>query len=57
MNTLSNKQQQREIEKSADKRRSSKQYCKHRDIRKTTPWDMLNYISTDFVFNLLYMSN
>lgn len=58
MNTLSNKQQQREIEKSADKRRSSKQYCKHRkyrDNRKTTPWDMLNYISTDFVFNLLYM--
>lgn len=44
MNTLSNKQQQREIEKRNDKCRSSKQYCKHRkycDNRKTTPWDML----------------
>ena len=34
------------------------QYQRHRhyrDNRKTTPWDMLNYISTDFVYNLFYM--
>lgn len=58
MNTLSHKQHQITIFK-CDKRiakaiRHQKRRHYH-DSRKTTPWNMLNYISTDFVYNLFYM--
>ena len=58
MNALSKKQQSRETEKQSEELQDNKHwqlYCAHRDKRKTSPWDMLDYISGDFVFNLLYM--
>ena len=58
MNVLSKKQQSREAEKRAEKLQDNGRWqlhCAYRDKRKTTPWDMLDYISRDFVFNLLYM--
>ena len=57
MNVLSKKQQSRKAEKRAEELQDNKHWqlhCAHRDKRKTTPWDMLDYISHDFVFNLLY---
>ena len=58
MNTLSKKQKTIKIEKQAKHLQDNKHWqlhCAHRDKHKTTPWDMLDYISHDFVFNLLYM--
>lgn len=58
MNTLSKKQQSRKAERRAEKLQDNGRWqlhCAYRDKRKTTPWDMLDYISGDFVFNLLYM--
>lgn len=58
MNTLSKKQQCKSVRDNADVWQKI-QHCRwhknHRNARKTTPWDMLDYISGDFVFNLLYM--
>lgn len=58
MNTLSQKQQTKNIKKQVKKLKNARQsqlHRTHRDNRKLTPWDMLDYISTDFVFNLFYM--
>ncbi len=58
MNTLSKKQQCKSVRDNADvwqKIQHWRWHKNHRNARKTTPWDMLDYISGDFVFNLLYM--
>ena len=58
MNALSKKQQNRKAEKRAERLQDNKHWQlhrAHRDKHKTTPWDMFDYISNDFVFNLLYM--
>lgn len=58
MNTLSKKQQCKSVRDNADvwqKIQHWRWYKNHRNARKTSPWDMLDYISEDFVFNLLYM--
>ena len=58
MSTLSKKQQSRSADNDADLRQELKQYRRHhqhRNAHKTSPWDMLAYISGDFVFNLYYM--
>lgn len=58
MNTLSKKQQNRKLAKHTEKKRKNIHWWwhkKHRDARKTSPWDMFDYISQDFVFNLFYM--
>lgn len=58
MNTLSKKQQCKSVRDNADvwqKIQHWRWHKNHRNVRKTSPWDMLDYISGDFVFNLLYM--
>ena len=58
MNTLSKKQQCKSARDNADVGKKIKQYRRHRqhrDAHKTSPWDMLDYIAGDFVFNLYYM--
>ena len=58
MNTLSKKQQCKSVRDNAgvwQKIQHWRWHKNHRNARKTTPWDMLDYISGDFVFNLLYM--
>lgn len=52
MNTLSKKQKTIKIEKQAKHLQDNKHWqlhCAHRDKRKTTPWDMLDYILPRYV--------
>ena len=58
MNILSHKQHQIKIfqyDKRITKIIQHQKHHNYRDNHKTTPWNMLNYISTDFVYNLFYM--
>ena len=58
MNTLSKKQQRKNVrdnENAWKKLDHIRWRWQHRDAHKTSPWDMLDYIWVDFMFNLYYM--